>query len=143
MRWRAIVLGGHQPSVLAAGLVGAAVSGVPSTAHALATGGSPLEGARAAGAIMLPRERRTVPLLAAATVVHLSLSLGWAAVLARALPAGRRVRWAPAAGAAIAALDLGVVGRRLPAIRALAPGPQLADHLAYAVSVAAMLDHAR
>jgi hypothetical protein len=129
-----------QRLVLAAGLAGAAVSGAPSTVVALATGRSPLEGARAAGSILLPAERRTAPLLAAATVAHLSLSLGWAAVLARALPAGRRLRWAPAAGVAIAALDLGVIGRRIPAIRALAPAPQVADHVAYALAVAAVLD---
>ncbi len=126
--------------VLLAGLAGAALSGVPSTAYALATGRSPSEGALAAGTILLPGERRAAPLLASATAAHLALSLGWAAVLARALPRGRRLRWAPAAAGAIAALDLGVIGRRLPAIRALAPGPQVADHLAYALAVAAVLD---
>lgn len=126
--------------VVVAGLAGALLSGAPSTVHAALTGGSVLEGARAAGTILLPSERRTAPLLASATVAHLALSLGWAAVLARLLPAGRRVRWAPAAGVAIAALDLGVIGRRIPAIAALAPGPQVADHVAYALAVAAALD---
>ena len=127
--------------VLVAGLAGAVLSGAPSTTYALAARESLLEGALAAGTILLPRERRTAPLLASATVAHLALSLGWAAVLARVLPRGRRRRWAPAAGLAIAALDLGVVGRRIPAIRALAPGPQVADHVAYAVAVAVALDY--
>ena len=77
--------------VLVAGLAGAALSAVPSTAYALATRGDLLEGARAAGAMLLPRERRTPVLLAAAVPVHLALSLGWAAVLAPLLPRGAEV----------------------------------------------------
>ena len=121
----------------------AVASGVPSTAVALARGEDVLEGALAAGSILLPRARARLPLLAAATAVHLSLSLGWAAVLARALPAGRERRWSPAAGLAIAALDLGVIGRRLPRIRALRTGPQVADHLAYAGAVEYVLARRR
>ena len=75
--------------VVAAGLAGAALSGVPSTVVTLARGESLLDGVRAAGAIALPRETRTPVLVAAAVPVHLALSLGWAAVLdAR----GRRAR---------------------------------------------------
>ena len=127
--------------MVVAGLAGAVLSGAPSTVYAVAAGESVLEGARAAGTILLPSEHRTLPLLISATVAHLALSLGWAAVLARVLPRDHRRRWAPAAGVAIAALDLGVVGRRIPAIRALAPGPQVADHVAYALTVAAALDY--
>jgi hypothetical protein len=72
-----------------AGLVAAALSGAPSTAIALARGDDVLEGARAAGALLLPRETRALPLLAAAIPVHLALSLGWAVVLERAIPRGR------------------------------------------------------
>jgi hypothetical protein len=73
-------------------------------------------------------------------VAHLALSFGWAAVLAVALPRRRRVVWSPLAGLAIAALDLGLVGRRFPRIRALPVAPQVADHLAYASTVAVVLD---
>ena len=125
--------------VLIAGSAGFALSGIPSTAHALATGGDVLVGARAAGAILLPRERRTLPLLASATVAHAALSFGWAAVLAAVLPRGRELRWGPPAALGIALLDLGVIGRRLPAIRALAPAPQVADHLAYGAAVGGAL----
>ncbi len=128
---------------LAAGAVAAVVSGIPSTAFALATGRPVLEGTRAAGSLALPRERRSLPLAAAAVPVHLALSLGWAQVLARVLPAGRARAAAPLAGLAIAALDLGVIGRRFPRIRALAPAPQVADHLAYAWAVAAVLERRR
>ena len=65
---------------------------------------------------------------------HVAISAGWTAVLVPVLR-GRGSRGAvlagAAAGAAIAALDLGVVGRRYPAIAALAPGRQVLDHLAF------------
>ena len=130
-------------TIAEAGLVAAVVSGAPSTLDALRTGGDVLEGALAAGSILLPRARRRGPLLAAATVVHLALSLFWAAVLAALLPRGRELRWSWVGGLAIAALDLGVIGRRFPRIRALDPLPQVADHLAYAATVAAVLASAR
>jgi hypothetical protein len=115
------------------------VSGVPSTAWTLLRGEDVLDGARAAGAIVLPGERRTGVLLAAAGPVHLALSLGWAAALAAVLPRRRAPAWGMAAGAAIAAIDLGIVGRRIPAIRALPQGRQWADHLAYGLAVGVVL----
>jgi hypothetical protein len=129
--------------VLHAGLIAAATSGLPSTAIALAHGDDVLEGARAAGTILLPRETRTLPLLAAAVPVHLALSLGWAAVLARALPRGREPLGGLAGGLAIAALDLGVIGRRLPAIRALPQPRQWLDHAAFGLTVGTVLARRR
>jgi hypothetical protein len=125
--------------VLRAGLLAAAASGIPSTTWTLARGGDVLEGARAAGTILLPRARSTPVLLAAAVPVHLALSLGWAAVLAAVLPRGREPLYGPLAGLAIAALDLEVVGRRFPAIRALPQPPQWADHVAYGFAVGVAL----
>ncbi|HEY7794769.1 MAG TPA: hypothetical protein VIA10_12250 [Gaiellaceae bacterium] len=122
---------------LRAGLVAAAVSGAPSTVHALATGRDPLEATLAAGSLLLPRETRRVPLVAAAVPVHLALSLGWAVVLERAGVRGARA--GAVAGLTIAALDLGVVGRRLPRVRALPLWPQVADHAAYGIVVGALL----
>jgi len=115
--------------VLRAALYAAALSGIPSTAHALLTGRSPFEATLAAGAILLPRETRPERLLAAAAPVHLALSLGWTVVLDRTGVRGARV--GAAAGVAIAALDLGLVGRRFPRVRALPLLPQLADHAAF------------
>jgi hypothetical protein len=122
--------------VVAAGLAGAVLSGVPSTTVALWRGEDVLEGARAAGKILLPRETRTPVLLAAAVPVHLGLSLGWAAVL-DALDAGPLSGIAVAMG--IAALDLGLIGRRIPAIRDLPQPRQWADHAAYGLVVGACL----
>ena len=126
--------------VVAAGLAGAALSGVPSTVVTLARGESLLDGVRAAGAIALPRETRTPVLVAAALPVHLALSLGWAAVL-DAADAGPLS--GVALGLAIAAVDLGVVGRRIPAIRALPQGRQWADHAAYGLVVGQWLRRRR
>jgi hypothetical protein len=118
-------------------------SGAPSTAVALARREDVLEGARAAGSLLLPRETRTAPLLAAAVPVHVALSVGWALVLARVLPRGRELPAGALAGLVIAALDLGVVGRRLPRIRALPQPRQWADHVAYGLSVGAVLARRR
>jgi hypothetical protein len=134
---------GRHRDALVAGLVAAAASGVPSTAVALARGDDVLEGARAAGALLLWRERRTLPLLAAAVPVHLALSLGWALALERALPPGCELPGGMLGGLAIAALDLGVIGRRLPPIRALPQPRQWADHVAYGVTVGAVLARRR
>ena len=128
---------------LQAGFVAAAVSGAPSTLIALARGEDVLSATRAAGTLLLPRERRALPLLAAALPVHLALSLGWAVVLDWTLPRGREPVTGTLAGLGIAAIDLGVVGRRLPAIRALPQGRQWADHAAYGFAVGAVLARRR
>ena len=126
---------------LAAGAWAAVLSGVPSTLHALATGRDPLEATKAAGSILLPGERRTLPLVAAAVPVHLALSLGWALVLARLGVRGPLS--GAAAGLAIAALDLGVAGRAVPRVQALPLGPQLLDHAAFGAIVGARLARRR
>jgi hypothetical protein len=115
--------------ILRAALAAAALSGIPSTAYALASGRDPLEAARAAGSLVLPHETRPGRLLAAALPVHLALSLGWTLVLDQA--GARSARAGAAAGVVIGALDLGVVGRRFPQIEALPLLPQLADHAAF------------
>ena len=124
---------------LAAGLVAATVSGVPSTAWALWRGEGVLEGGRAAGTILLGDRAPGPALHAAAVPLHLALSLGWAAVLTAAVPRGREISGGVAGGLAIAALDLGVVARRLPRIRALPQGRQWADHAAYGLAVGLVL----
>jgi hypothetical protein len=124
---------------LIAGLAGAVVSGFPSTLWTLAEHDDPWAGARALGLIVLPNERRTLVLLAAGAPVHLALSLGWAAVLAAVLPARAEPAGGLAGGLAIAALDLGVMGRLFPTIRALPQGRQWADHAAFGLTVGVVL----
>src|SRR3954463_6939322 len=81
---------------LAAGAAGAGVRGVPAPAVTVARRESLLDGATAAGSIVMPGERRTLPLVAAAVPVHLALSFGWAAVMSALLPRRATV---PAGGA--------------------------------------------
>jgi hypothetical protein len=131
--------GGVPGDALAAGLAGAACSAIPSTVFSLVRGDDVLEGGRAAGAILLPHERRTEVLLVAATPVHLAISIGWAAVLATALPRGREPASGILGGMLIATLDLALIGRRIPSIRTLPQGRQWADHAAFGLSVGLVL----
>lgn len=87
----------------------------------------------------MPREQRAARLLIAAIPVHASLSLAWAVALAGVLPRRNPVVEGMLAGLAIAALDLGLIGRRYPRIRALQPLPQVADHVAFGIIAAATL----
>ena len=116
---------------------------MPSTAHALLTGASPLEATLAAGTLVLPRETRPGPLLLAAAPAHVAISLGWGVALSLGLPRRAPLATGAVAGLAIAALDLGVVVRRYPRIRALPLWPQVADHVAYGAVVGVVLGHRR
>ncbi|MDX6688890.1 MAG: hypothetical protein QOG15_347 [Solirubrobacteraceae bacterium] len=135
--------GGPLADTVVAGSIAAVVSGAPSTAYALATGESVVEATLAAGTLLLGGEERATRLLPAAAVAHAALSLGWAAVLARLLPRRHTAAWGVPAGLLIAVLDLGIVGRRRARIRALPRAPQIADHVAYAVTVGAVLSRRR
>ena len=123
--------------VIRAAAWAAALSGIPSTVHAVATGGDPLQAARAAGSILLPQERRPGVLLAAAVPVHLGVSLFWTLVLERAGVRGARA--GALAGLAIAGLDLGLAARRVPQIQALPLLPQVADHVAFGTIAGVLL----
>jgi hypothetical protein len=128
---------------LAAGLAGSVVSAFPSTVWTLLRRGDVLEGGRALGLVLLPNERRTVVLLAAGAPVHLALSVGWAYVLAAALPRRAEPLYGALGGLAIAALDLGLLGRLFPPIQALPQGRQWADHVAFGLTVGAVLEATR
>jgi hypothetical protein len=130
-------------TVLTAGALGAVLSGVPSTAIALARRDDPLEATLAAGSMLVGGHRRRSVLLGAAVPLHVAISLFWAAVLARALPRRRTVLAGCVAGLGIAALDLGVAGRVFPRIRSLPLGPQLADHVAFGAVVGAIVARRR
>jgi hypothetical protein len=124
---------------LAAGLVAAVVSGAPSTLITLARRESVLEGGVAAGSLLVGPRAPAPVALAAAVPVHVALSLGWAAALDAVLPRGAEVAGGALGGLVIAALDLVVVGRHFPLIRALPQGRQWADHLAYGLTVGTVL----
>jgi hypothetical protein len=120
----------RQGRVVRAALVAGTLSGVPSTVLTR----HPISVTRAAGSLL---GRPTVP---RGLTAHAVLSLGWAAVLDRVLPDDARwYREGAAAGLAIAALDLGLVGRFVPRVRALPQVPQWLDHVAYGMLVTAVL----
>ncbi len=124
---------------LISGAVAAAISGVPSTIYAAWRGTDPLQASLAAGSLLLPHETRRGRLLLAASVAHGGLSFGWALAMSAALPRRATLRWAALAGLGIAALDLGVIGRRFAPIRSLPQLPQVADHVAFAITVGAVI----
>lgn len=126
-----------------AGGVAWAFSGLPSTAWTLVRGGNPLAAVRAAGTLVVSPTAGGSALLVAGAGAHTVISFGWATVLALALPARRTLAAGAAAGLGIAALDLGVVAHRYPAVLALPTVPQVADHVAFGVLVAAVVRHRR
>jgi hypothetical protein len=127
----------------------AAALGVgPSTAHLILTGGNLFEVGLAAGALLLPHEKRASRLVPAGFVAHGALSLGWALVLAASLPPRRTIAWSLAGGLAITALDMGVIGQRVMGRRysrfaALPLVPQVLDHLAFAGTVGYVVSRRR
>jgi hypothetical protein len=128
---------------MAAGAVAAVLSGIPSTVIAVARGDDPLESTAAVGSILVPDESGKLLRLAAAVPVHVALSVGWGVVLSALLPRRATIAWGAAAGLCIAALDLGVIGRRFGRIDALPLGPQIADHLAFGVVAGVVLRRRR
>jgi hypothetical protein len=109
------------------------LSGGPSTLITLARRDNLLESTRAAGTLL---GRRSI---VRGLLAHMALSLGWTAVLAIVLPRKRPVVEGLVAGAGIAGLSLGVVGRHYPEIRALDPMPQVLDNLAFGVVASVVL----
>ncbi len=128
---------------LTAAVLAGILGGIPSTAWALVTRGDAWEATLAVGAIVLGSDALFSRLIAAAIVFHGVMSFFWAAVLCALLPARRRVLWGLIAGALIAVLDILIIGQTIPAIRALAFVPQLADHLMFGVIVGAVVDYQR
>ncbi|SER81902.1 hypothetical protein SAMN05216188_1164 [Lentzea xinjiangensis] len=106
----------------------AALSGAPSTVHALVTGDDPLRATKAAGSLVGGGA-------GAGVVVHLAVSAWWTFALTRLRVRG--VAAGAVAGMVIAALDLEVIGRHNTRIRALPRVPQWLDHMALGVLVAA------
>jgi hypothetical protein len=111
-------------------------SGIPSTASNLARGRPLLDSTRAAGTMVVGRSARPTAQLVAGAAAHVAISSFWTTVLWYGLPRRHSIWWGAAGGLVIAALDLGVIGARVPAIRELDLAPQIADHVAFGAIVA-------
>lgn len=113
-------------------------SGLPSTLCSLVAKGDLLAATRAAGTLVPGWRHR--PNVAGGVVAHAGISTFWTAIF---VVIGRRRRWSwssgAVAGSVIAALDLGLVGRRYPHIAALPRRPQWLDHLAFGALLGGML----
>jgi hypothetical protein len=118
--------------LLCAWLLATLLSGIPSTLYAILTNGDPMEATRAAGAMI-----GLSGSIAAAAVVHASVSVFWSVVLWLALPDRHLTWWALLASVAIALIDLRVIAPAFfPEVAALAFWPQFADHLMWGACVA-------
>jgi hypothetical protein len=122
-----------------AGAVAGVISGLPSTVWTLARRGDLFESTAAAGTIVLDEDSSRGALLAAGAATHACISLGWGVVLSALLRGRPPIAAGAAAGLAIAAVDLGGLGRRRPRVRALDPAPQVLDHVVYGVVVAMVI----
>lgn len=129
--------------VMVAGSLAWALSGLPSTLWSLKLRHDPLQAARAAGTLVVAADRSPAVLLAAGALAHTVISFAWTGVLTTTLPERHTVAAGVGAGLAIAALDLGLIARRFPAVRALPTLPQVADHLAFGALVGAVLARRR
>jgi hypothetical protein len=123
--------------------VAATFSGLPSTLYALHTGGSFRSAARyvydatcAVGTLVPPGR----PSFMRGAIVHVGISVALGEAFARTLPQRRSIVWGATAGLAIGVINVGMTGRRFPAISALPFIPQLADNVAFGVLFAAVAD---
>jgi hypothetical protein len=129
--------------VIEATVVAATLSGLPSTLHALLAGGSVgaaavyVHDATCAAGTLLPPGR---PGFSRGVIVHVGMSAACGEALARTLPRRHSPVWGGAFGFAIGVVNVGIIGRLFPAIRALPLIPQLADHFAYGMLFALVVD---
>ncbi len=126
--------------MLLAWLTATTLSGLPSTLHALVTGGDVTEATRAAGAMLVSRDSSLPQLVAAAAIVHSTISLFWVALLTLVLPRRRTLRWALIASALIAVVDLRIIAPTMfHDVARLPYWPQFADHLMWGACVGVTL----
>lgn len=126
-------------ALLYAWLLATLFSGIPSTLYALLTGGDLMEATRAAGAMISRPDS-----IAAAALVHSSVSLFWALLLWLVLPYRNTTLWAMLASAAIAILDLKAIAPLFfPEVAALDFWPQFADHLMWGACVGLAFQYRR
>jgi hypothetical protein len=73
-------------------------------------------------------------------LLHVGISVLCGEGLARTVPESKSVIWGAGAGLAIGVINVGVIGRRYPAIAGLPLVPQLADNVAFGALFAFVVD---
>ena len=129
-------------AVMEATVLASALSGAPSTLHALIKRHSVraavvyvYDATRAVGTLVPPGR----PGFGRGIVVHLAISMLCGEALARTLPRDHPAEWGAAAGFVIGLVNVGLIGRSFPAIRALPLVPQLADNTMFGTVFAVTL----
>ncbi len=129
-------------AVMEATVLASALSGAPSTLHALikrrsvrAAAVYVYDATRAVGTLVPPGR----PGFGRGIVVHLAISMVCGEAFARTLPRDHPAEWGATAGFVIGVVNVGVIGRSFPAIRALPLVPQLADNVMFGTVFAATL----
>jgi hypothetical protein len=129
--------------VTEATIVAALLSGAPSTLTSLGRHGAArpavadLLNATGAAGTLLPPGR---PGLVRGAVAHIGVSVLCGELLARTLPERYSAPAGAGAGLAIGVVNLMVIGRCFPQIRALPLAPQLADNVAFGLVFALVVD---
>jgi hypothetical protein len=129
--------------IIEATAVAATLSGAPSTVdafrrhRALRSVVASVRDATCAVGTLIPPGR---PGFTRGAIVHVGISVVCGEVLERVLPERNSVSWGAAAGLAIGVVNVGMIGRRFPAIRALPLIPQLADNVAFGAVFGLVLD---
>jgi hypothetical protein len=128
--------------VLEATAVASVLAGAPSLVVALSREGIVgtwrygVRATRAVGVLVPPGR----PNLTAGAVAHFAISAAAGEVFGRFLPVRHSLAWGAAGGAVMGVVNVGLIGRRFPAIRALPFGRQVADNVAFGVIFAAVAD---
>jgi hypothetical protein len=132
--------------IIEATAVAAVLSGAPSTVDAFrrhrefrSVAVSVRDATCAVGTLIPPGR----PGFTRGAVAHVGISVICGEFLARGLPERNSVSWGAAAGLVIGAVNVGAIGRRFPAIRALPLIPQLADNVAFGAVFALVVDRSR
>jgi hypothetical protein len=101
---------------------------------------NPRQRRRIAEAVLVSATLSGLPSTLHALVARRSVRAAGAAGLARTLPRRHAVAWGAAGGLVIGIVNVGVIGRAFPAIRALPLAPALADNVAFGILFALAVD---
>jgi hypothetical protein len=80
------------------------------------------------------------PTFTRGALLHVGISVLCGEALARMVPETNSVIWSAGAGLAIGVINVGMIGRRFPAIAALPFVPQVADNVAFGALFAFVVD---